>query len=308
MKQKIKEYLEEQKVSVELTEELFAFREQYLVEDEVADRIPKPQTLFHGTEILQMCMAAILQGENLLLSGAKATGKNVLCDTLAWLFGRPTYDISFHVNTDSDALIGSDTFHNNEVQLRKGPVYHCAEYGAFGILDEINMAKNDAVAVLHATLDHRRVIDLPGYHKIQLHPATRFIGTMNHGYAGTKELNEALVSRFVVVEMPPLEEDTIEILLKKEFPKITEAAKKQFAGFFMDLQLKALHGEISTKSIDFRGLLAALRMMKSGIRPSLALQMGVASKSFDTYEKEIIEDVVMTRIPEAWTKTDIFEE
>ncbi len=59
------------------------------------------------------------------------------------------------------------------------------------------MAKNDAVSVLHATLDYRRSIDVPGYDKIDLHPAARFIGTMNYGYAGTKELNEALVSRFL---------------------------------------------------------------------------------------------------------------
>ena len=46
--------------------------------------------------------------------------------------------------------IGTDTFVDNEVQLRKGSIYQCAEYGGFGILDEINMAKNDAVSVLHA--------------------------------------------------------------------------------------------------------------------------------------------------------------
>ena len=30
------------------------------------------------------------------------------------------------------------------------------------MLDEVNMAKSEAVAVLHATLDFRRVIDVPG--------------------------------------------------------------------------------------------------------------------------------------------------
>ena len=54
------------------------------------------------------------------------------------------------------------------------------------------MAKNDAIVVLHSALDYRRVIDVPGYERINLHPATRFIGTMNYEYAGTKELNEAL--------------------------------------------------------------------------------------------------------------------
>ena len=40
------------------------------------------------------------------------------------------------------------------------------------------MAKSEAMAVLHATLDFRRTIDVPGYDRIDLHPATRFIATM----------------------------------------------------------------------------------------------------------------------------------
>ena len=63
--------------------------------------------------------------------------------------------------------------------FRPGPVYLCAQHGGFGILDEINMAKNDAVSVLHAAHDYRRIIDVPGYDKIPLHPAARMIGTMN---------------------------------------------------------------------------------------------------------------------------------
>ena len=29
--------------------------------------------------------------------------------------------------------------------------------------------------------------------------------------------------------------------------------------------------------------------------------------SFDVYEKEIVEDVVSTRIPEEWTREDVYE-
>ena len=76
------------------------------------------------------------------------------------------------------------------------------------------MAKNDAVSVLHASLDYRRCIDVPGYDKIDMHPAARFIGTMNYGYAGTKELNEALVSRFLVIDMPQQDEETLEFIFR----------------------------------------------------------------------------------------------
>ena len=238
------QFLEEQQVSPKLIRGVEKFREAFWIPEEVRNRIVKPPIPFYGKEILEMAIAALLQGENVLLSGSKATGKNILAENLAFVFRRPSYNISFHVNTDSSALIGTDTFVDNEVRLRKGPVYQCALSGGFGIFDEINMAKNDAVSVLHATLDYRRIIDVPGYDKIELHPATRFIGTMNYGYAGTKELNEALVSRFLVIDMPPLTEETLLLILKKNFPDAKEEGLKQFAGLFLDLQLKAQNSEI----------------------------------------------------------------
>lgn len=300
-------FLEEQNVSPELIKRVEEFRQAYSVKEEAAGRIMKPSIPFYGKEILEMAIAAILQGQNLLLTGPKATGKNILAENLAYIFNRPSYNVSFHVNTNSGDLIGTDTFEDNEVKLRKGSIYRCAEYGGFGILDEINMAKNDAVSVLHATLDYRRSIDVPGYDKIDLHPAARFIGTMNYGYAGTKELNEALVSRFLVIDMPAQTEETLRFIFKEMFPDAKEKAIEQFTGLFLDLQLKALNSEISTKALDLRGLLAAMKIIKVGLSPSLAVQMGIVNKTFDVFEKEIVEDVVHTRIPAEWIREDVYE-
>ena len=301
------EFLREQQVDKGLIEGVEEFRCKYSVEDGEQGRVSCPDMYFYGREVLEMGIAALLQGENLLLTGAKATGKNVLAENLAWIFGRPVYNVSFHVNTDSGDLIGTDTFVNNEVQLRKGSIYRCAQYGGFGILDEINMAKNDAVSVLHASLDYRRSIDVPGYDKIDIHEAARFIGTMNYGYAGTKELNEALVSRFMVIDMPPQDEETLDYILSSKFPTLKENAKKQWIGLFMDLQLKAQNSEISTKALDLRGILGALKTIQQGLKPRLAVQIGVVNKCFDVFEKEIVQDVVLTRIPDTWDTQDVFE-
>lgn len=282
------------------------FKSMYPAEEEVLSRVTEPSMPFYGTTILEKAVTALLEGENLLICGDKATGKNVLAENLAWIFGRPIYNISFHVNTDSNSLIGTDTFKNNEVQLRKGPIYQCAQYGGFGILDEINMAKNDAVSVLHATLDYRRIMDVPGYDRIKLHPATRFIATMNYGYAGTKELNEALVSRFMVINMPSLTKDRLEQILKNLFPSIEPEALEQFSGLFLDLQLKAKNGEISTKAVDLRGLIGAIRLVSGGLRPADAIDMGITNKCFDGFERELIRDIVMTRIPDDWNSGDVF--
>ncbi len=299
-------FLKEQQVNSELIQGIEEFRKKYSVAEEAANRIIKPAIPFYGKEILEMAIAGLLKGENILLTGAKATGKNILAETLAYIFHRPTYNVSFHVNTGSAELIGTDTFEDNQVKLRRGSIYQCAQYGGFGILDEINMAKNDAVSVLHATLDYRRSIDVPGCHKIDLHPAARFIGTMNYGYAGTKELNEALVSRFLVIDMPAQTADTLEFIIRKSYPNAKPEAVEQFVGLFLDLQLKADNSEISTKALDLRGILAAMGTIQTGLRPLQAVRMGVTNKTFDIFEKEIVDDVVVTRIPESWTRENVY--
>ena len=284
------------------------FKKTYPVEEQAKSRITRPSMAFYGTEILNRAVTALLEGENLLLCGDKATGKNVLAENLGWIFGRPVYDISFHVNTDSSSLIGTDTFVDNEVKLREGPIYQCAKWCGFGILDEINMAKSDAVSVLHQVLDFRRTLDVPGYDRISLHPAARFIATMNYGYAGTKELNEALVSRFMVIHMPSLTIERMYQILENLFPGIRREAREQFAGLFLDLQLKAQNGEISTKAVDMRGLIGALRLVRGGLTPLEAIDMGITNKTFDTFERELIGDLVMTRIPGTWDRGDVFDE
>ena len=194
-------FLKEEGVSPGLLEELKRFRENN--PPELPERVPVPQFRYYGREVWEQAIAALLCGKNLLLTGGKATGKNVLAENLAAVFGRPAWNVSFHVNLDASGLVGTDTFTEGQVRFRPGPVYQCAQHGGFGILDEINMAKNEALAVLHAVLDFRRVLDIPGYDRLPMAPAARFIATMNYGYAGTRELNEALASRFVVIRCPP---------------------------------------------------------------------------------------------------------
>ena len=271
------------------------FRKAYPVDAAALSRVAKPVTEFIGEETLEQGVRALLQGENLLLCGGKATGKNILADNLAWLFGRPVYTVSFHVNTDSSTLIGTDTFTGGEVRLRRGPVAQAAAYGGFCVLDEINMAKNDAVAVLHAVLDYRRLIDVPGYEVIPLHPATRFIATMNYGYAGTRELNEALVSRFTVIRMPTLDENRLASLLRTDVPNAAPEHVAACVGLFLDLNEKAVNGEISTNAVDLRGTIAALRLMTDGMRPADAITLGVTNKCFDEFEYRLVQDVAMTR-------------
>ncbi len=302
----LKDKLIKQGISTKLLEDVEKFKSSYPLDQALLDRVPRTEIVFYGRDIWSMCIAAILEGENILLSGPKATGKNVLADNICELFGRPQWNTSFHINTDSASLIGTDTFIDDEVRLRRGSVYECAVNGGFGVFDEINMAKNDALVVLHSALDYRKIIDVPGYEKIKLHQASRFIGTMNYDYAGTKELNEALVSRFMTIDISQIEEETLMLILRENFPDAKAGILGQFAGVFLDLQEKSRNAEISTKSVDLRGLIGSLKTIKRGLKPSLAIAMGVTGKTFDQYEKAIVADVIATRIRQSWQASDVF--
>ena len=300
------EFLKDEGVDAGLIDQVKTFRAQFPPEESLRRRVPDPRYLYYGKAIWEEAITALLCGENLLLVGPKATGKNVLAENLAATFNRPSWDVSFYINTDAATLLGTDTFEQGQVKLRKGPIYQCAEKGGFGVLDEINMAKNESLAVLHATLDFRRAIDMPGYDRIPLHAATRFIATMNYGYAGTRELNEALTSRFVVIDVPAISEEGLQKLLTREFPRLRPDYASQFAGLFRDIQKKCDGGELSTKPLDRRCLMAAVRLIQAGLNGTRALQLGLVNKSFDDFERQLVMDVIRTRLPDGLTAKDVF--
>ena len=300
------EFLEKEQIDQGIIDGIREYREKYPAAPELAGRVPRPRYHYYGKDVWEAAAAALLCGENLLLAGSKATGKNVLAENLATVFGRPAWDVSMYVNVDAAALIGADTLKDGQVIFREGPVCACARLGGFGVLDEVNMAKNEALAVLHATLDFRRVIDVPGYQRIQLDDAARFIGTMNYGYAGTRELNEALVSRFVVLDMPVISEENLQKLLRRTFPALSPQWAEQFAALFRDLRQKCDGGEITTKALDLRGLLSALHLVEKGISTGDALRLGIINKAFDPFERQLVADAVWSRIPQDAARAQLF--
>jgi MoxR-like ATPase len=300
------ENLKEEGIDDSLLQGIEDFRRRYPVKEEDRSRIPQPDYFYYGRDVWRKALAAVLEGENLLLIGPKATGKNVLAENLAAVLQKPIWNVSFHVNVDAAYLIGTDTYNGREVVFRPGPISLCASHGGFAVLDEINMARNEALAVLHSVLDYRHIIDLPGYDRIEADPSCRFIGTMNYGYAGTRELNEALCSRFAVLQMPVILEDDLKKLFAYAFPDMKTEIADQFMNLFYDLERKAEHADISDRAVDLRGLLDACRMIRRGITSGEALEMTITDKSFDSYERKLIHDVIAARIPEDLKAEDVF--
>lgn len=116
------EFLRDEGVSADITAEIEKFRDAYPEEDEtLRRRVPDPRYLYYGKDIWEEAITAILCGENLLLVGPKATGKNVLAENLATVFGRPSWNVSFYINTDAATLLGTDTFETAPYSCGRAP-------------------------------------------------------------------------------------------------------------------------------------------------------------------------------------------
>ena len=63
------EFLKEQNVSESLIHGIEEFRKNYNVDEGAAARVTRPSIPFYGKEILEMAIAGLLEGENLLLAG-----------------------------------------------------------------------------------------------------------------------------------------------------------------------------------------------------------------------------------------------
>ncbi|MDD6282595.1 MAG: MoxR family ATPase [Oribacterium sp.] len=300
-------FLKDEGMDPALLDGLRDFRAQHKTPEELTSRVPSNLVRYLGTPVWEKSTAALLSGKNLLLAGPKATGKNVLAESLAEAFGRPVWNVSFHIGADASSLVGTDTYDGERVVFREGPVTKCARYGGFGILDEINMARNEALAVLHSALDFRRILDIPGYELVKLEESTRFIATMNYGYAGTRDLNEALASRFVVLDMPLITRDNLIRLIREHAPKLRSERSEELADLFFDLEKKAESAEVSGKAADLRGLLDAIDLCGHGLSAGDALTMCIADKTFDPYEKKLITDVIDERIDPALKGRDLFD-
>ena len=56
-----------------------------------------------------------------------------------------------------------------------------------------------------------------------------------------------------------------------------------------------------------RGLLAAVSLTERGLPLGKALEMGIINKSFDDFERQLVQDMIAARIDGGLTAADIFD-
>ncbi|MCP8969508.1 ATP-binding protein [Ectobacillus ponti] len=245
--------------------------------------------------IIEDALTALLLGKNVLLKGPTGSGKTVLAETLSYLFQKPMHSINCSVDLDVEGILGYNTLKGNgassEVVFVDGPLMKAMKNGQFLYIDEINMAKPETLPLLHGALDYRKMVTNPFTQEVVYGQEDfRVIAAINEGYVGTSELNEALKNRFVIIEVPYIQGDTLKELLLSESKLKDAAILEKFAQFSSDIIPLARDGRVSEEAASIRGIIDACDL--SVFIPVMrAIERSIIAKLSDEAEQATLREL-----------------
>lgn len=182
--------------------------------------------IYGNEEVLGALAIAFKRSMPALLIGQTGTGKNTILRFVAEQNER-TDIIRLNLTGDTtvDDLIGHYQIKDRSTVWQDGSVTEAVRKGHILILDEVNAAQPEVLFALQSLLDDDRSLTLTSHDNsiVAAHKNFRIFATMNptSGYAGTKSMNKAFMSRFgVVLEVEYVDPQTEMSLIESVFPKL----------------------------------------------------------------------------------------
>lgn len=189
----------------------------------------KPETLFMPELTWKFAVRNVLRGENILLVGPAGSAKTMTAHCLQEALNRPFFNIPLGSTQDPrSALIGNTHFN------KERGTYFAESYfvnairtpNAIILLDELSRAHPEAwnilMPVLDATQRYLRLEEREDGATVPIAEGVSFIATANIGneFTSTRVLDRALVDRFTIVEISPLDMETEHKLLVSRYPDV----------------------------------------------------------------------------------------
>lgn len=169
----------------------------------------------------------VQHGWPVLLEGPAAAGKSTAVRQLAEELGATLFVQQCHRTLSVEEIRGTRGLNEQGTTFEPGLLTASLRHPhGWYFAEELNMADPAILSLLNNLLDGSREITIPETGEVVAVPVHwRFLGAYNAGYVGAGELNQALVSRCVVVECdffpPAIEAD----LIRQKYPAIGERAE-----------------------------------------------------------------------------------
>lgn len=238
--------------------------------EEYRSLIPDLSEEFILPKNLQTVSNAIVTGDvrALLLHGPAGTGKTMSCKLICRETRLPVMETINCTESLDEFVLGKFLPDGDKIVFWESYVTKAIRYGGAVIFEEINFARPQHLAFLNSLLDDNGFVRLDNGDVVKRHNNFRFFATMNIGYYGTKELNQALYNRFnAIAELAELSDEAIKRMLAARVPECAEHTdrlisvyhklKKKINSEELDMVISPRNIENWARLAKFEGYIAA---------------------------------------------------
>lgn len=246
--------------------------------------------MYYPQETQDVIHACIKSNLPVLLRGETGTGKTTLIKTIAKEKKVKVMRINLTGQTTREDLIGKYILQDDSLHWQDGPLATALRKGYWILLDELNAALPEVLFVLQALLESdgklgELMLSEKDGEIIKPDRRCRIFATCNPSdYEGMKDFNQATLSRFIVMDVYPMEIHYEEQFLTDKY-KI-DVARGLVEGAARARQKKK-DGETSV-FISTRDLEMAARLIAENIPFHLAVKSGILSKCQTDLDYKVI--------------------
>jgi len=191
----------------------------------IADHAPLGGDPLHAPHYAKM-RHGCQKGHPILLEGPAASGKTFSVQQLAAELGKRLYVQQAYRTLTVEDIRGTRGPNEKGTTFEPGTLIRSlTDPQGWYFIDELNVADPGIICLLNNLLDGSREITIPETGAVIRPPEQwRFFGAYNAGYVATGQLNEALVSRCVVIECDHFPAAIEAELIRRACPQIGDGA------------------------------------------------------------------------------------
>lgn len=191
--------------------------------------VPAKTNIIGNIHELETIALGINENLPVLLIGDTGTGKTSFIRYLAGLTNNGFRRLNLNGSTTADELVGHYVVDDKETGMRwvDGVLLDAMKHGYWLLLDELNAGLPEVLFVLQSVLDDDKFLVVAEHEGevIRPHADFRIFATMNPSleYAGTRDLNKALLSRFPIVIQTQYPDAVHEMeIVKSHVPSVSD--------------------------------------------------------------------------------------